>query len=179
VTVIPRYYLTLIGLPYKLQENCAMSKKKTQTRSAKQPTGLSQQARGWLIAAGILVVALVAIFAVYQANAPAGAAEAALPAEISVAQAHTEYQSGTLMLDVRTQEEWDQVHIPGATFIPLDQLENRLAELPRDQEIVVYCRSGNRSQTGRDILLDAGFTQVTSMAGGINQWSSAGFPTEP
>lgn len=156
-----------------------MPKQKSKSKSTPATTGLTPQARGWLIAAGILVLALVAIFAVMQLNAPSETAQAALPSEISVAQAHAEYQSGTLMLDVRTQEEWDQVHIPGATFIPLDQLESRLSELPRDQEIVVYCRSGNRSQTGRDILLNAGFTQVTSMAGGINQWSSAGFPTEP
>jgi rhodanese-related sulfurtransferase len=50
-------------------------------------------------------------------------------------------------------------------------------ELPRDQEIVVVCRSGNRSQQGRDILLQAGFTQVTSMAGGLSQWRSAGYST--
>jgi len=39
------------------------------------------------------------------------------------------------------------------------------------------CRSGNRSKQGRDILLDAGFTQVTSMAGGLNEWKAAGYPT--
>jgi len=41
----------------------------------------------------------------------------------------------------------------------------------------VVCRSGNRSQAGRDILLNAGFTKVTSMSGGLNEWRSLGFPT--
>jgi rhodanese-related sulfurtransferase len=52
-----------------------------------------------------------------------------------------------------------------------------VSEVPQDQEVVVVCRSGNRSQQGRDILLSAGFEQVTSMAGGVNQWKSAGFET--
>jgi rhodanese-related sulfurtransferase len=51
-----------------------------------------------------------------------------------------------------------------------------LNELPRDRPIVVVCRSGNRSQQGRDILLNAGFTQVVSMTGGLNQWRDAGYP---
>jgi rhodanese-related sulfurtransferase len=73
------------------------------------------------------------------------------------AEAYDLYQQDVFLLDVRTQEEWDSQHVPGATLIPLDQLESRLDELPQDQEIVVMCRSGNRSQTGQDILLNAGF----------------------
>ncbi len=63
------------------------------------------------------------------------------------------------------------------TLIPLDELPDRLGELPKDQEIVVICRSGNRSQEGRDILIDAGYTQVSSMAGGLNEWKAAGYET--
>jgi len=79
------------------------------------------------------------------------------------------------MLDVREQSEWNEVHMPGATLIPLGQLANRLKDLPKDKEIVVVCRSGNRSATGRDILKQAGFTSVTSMAGGMNDWQAKGF----
>jgi rhodanese-related sulfurtransferase len=50
-------------------------------------------------------------------------------------------------------------------------------ELPRDREIVVVCRPGNRSAQGRDILLNAGFTRVTSMAGGLIECGAAGYPT--
>jgi rhodanese-related sulfurtransferase len=82
------------------------------------------------------------------------------------------------MLDVREPSEWVEYHMPGATLIPLGELESRLAEVPQDQPVVVVCRSGNRSATGRDILLNNGFSQVTSMAGGMNAWAAAGYPTE-
>jgi len=102
---------------------------------------------------------------------------AALPAEISVADAAAKRDAGAFILDVRQPVEWNAVHIPGATLIPLDQLEARVNEVPKDKEVVVVCRSGNRSQQGRDILKNAGFPQVTSMSGGMNQWSAAGLPT--
>jgi rhodanese-related sulfurtransferase len=86
-------------------------------------------------------------------------------------------EAGAFILDVRQPEEWNEFHIPDATLIPLGELASRVDEVPRDQEIVVVCRSGNRSQQGRDILLKAGFTQVTSMAGGVTQWKAAGHPT--
>lgn len=82
------------------------------------------------------------------------------------------------MLDVRTQEEWDEFHAPNTTLIPLDQLESRLGELPENEPIVVVCRSGNRSQAGRDILLTNGYEPTTSMAGGLNAWRDADYPIE-
>jgi len=103
---------------------------------------------------------------------------ATFPDEISVDEAYAKYQAGTFLLDVRTPEEWADFHVPNTTWIPLDELPDRLKELPTDQEIVVVCRSGNRSQKGRDILRQAGFTQVSSMAGGLNQWRDAGYPVE-
>lgn len=102
-----------------------------------------------------------------------------VPDEITVDTAHQKYSDGVYLLDVRTQEEWDEVHIPGTTLIPLDQLSNRLSELPEGQEIVVVCRSGNRSQEGRNILRQAGFSHVSSMTGGIREWTAAGYPSEP
>lgn len=100
-----------------------------------------------------------------------------LPSEISVSEALAKRDSGAFILDVRQPEEWNEAHIPDSTLIPLDQLPKRVSELPKDQEIVVVCRSGNRSAQGRDILLEAGFANVTSMAGGLNQWRTAGYPT--
>ncbi|MCB2178473.1 rhodanese-like domain-containing protein [bacterium] len=109
-------------------------------------------------------------------NAPAAETVTGLPAEISVQDAYQYYQDDTLILDVRTQEEWDAGHVPNATLIPLDQLPTRLGELPQDQDIVVICRSGNRSAQGRDILLSAGFENVTSVAGGFNEWVANDYP---
>ena len=100
-----------------------------------------------------------------------------LPAEISVTQAAAMREKGSLLLDVREPDEWAESHVPGATHIPLGTLDARLAELPRDQEIVVVCRSGGRSKSGRDILLKAGFGRVTSMTGGLTAWAAAGQPT--
>lgn len=101
----------------------------------------------------------------------------ALPREISVAEAAAMRDEGAFILDVRQPEEWVESHIPGATLIPLGKLASRVDEVPKNQEVVVVCRSGNRSAEGRDILLAAGFEQVTSMAGGVNQWKAAGFET--
>jgi len=127
----------------------------------------------------LLVVALI-IFIILQSGVnSSGVATNTLAPEISVADAHAMYQNGAYVLDVRTVEEWDEFHLPNTTLIPLDQLSVRVNEVPRDREIVVVCRSGNRSQQGRDILLNAGFANVTSMTGGLNEWRAAGYPIEP
>ena len=127
----------------------------------------------WIILAAVVVFTIGAILLISRKPA----AEKSLN-EISISQAYEKYQKGVFFLDVRTQAEWDSVHIPNATLVPLDQLPNRLTEVPQDQEIVVVCRSGNRSKQGRDILRQAGFDQVSSMSGGVNAWRSAGYPVE-
>jgi rhodanese-related sulfurtransferase len=101
-----------------------------------------------------------------------------LPAEVSAADALALREAGAFILDVRQPEEWAAGHIPGATLIPLGDLPSRAAEVPKDRQVVVVCRSGNRSAKGRDILLGAGYPSVTSMAGGMNDWTAAGYPTE-
>ncbi len=124
----------------------------------------------------ILVIIGLIIFIILQSGGSDGNS---LPREINVDEAYGKYQSGTFVLDVRTLEEWNEFHAPNSTLIPLDQLAARISELPRDKEIVVVCRSGNRSQQGRDILLNAGFQQVSSMAGGLTEWRTKGYPIEP
>ncbi len=123
----------------------------------------------------LLIVALV-IFLLLQMG---GGNKDELPRDISVGEAYQLYQAGAFVLDVRTQEEWNEYHIPNTTLIPLDQLPSRLGEIPHDRQVVVVCRSGNRSQQGRDILLNAGFDQVTSLTGGLNEWRLSGYPVEP
>ena len=136
-----------------------------------------------LAAASLLAVALAACGsgATEPTSAPGGAsaapasqAPATLPLEVDVATAASMRDAGAFVLDVRQPDEWVAGHIPGATLIPLGELPSRTAEVPSDREVVVVCRSGNRSATGRDILLDAGFATVTSMAGGMNDWAAAG-----
>jgi rhodanese-related sulfurtransferase len=127
----------------------------------------------------ILLVAALIIFIILQSGGgTAATTSTSLAPEISVAEAYAKYQNGAFVLDVRTNEEWNEFHAPNTTLIPLDQLAARVNEVPRDREIVVVCRSGNRSQQGRDILLNAGFENVTSMTGGLNEWRGAGYPIE-
>ena len=136
-----------------------------------------------LAAAALAAAALVAACspAAAPTTAPAASAAAgpvtALPATVPVAEAGRLRDAGAFVLDVRQPDEWAAGHIPGATLIPLGELQDRLAEVPGDRQVVVVCRSGNRSAQGRDALLAAGFPAVTSMAGGMNDWTAAGYET--
>ncbi|NOY99560.1 MAG: rhodanese-like domain-containing protein [Chloroflexi bacterium] len=154
-----------------------MAKKRTtkrKTSRSKRKQSVFDQAwfKFGLIGVAVLIVALIVASNNTQPTA------ATLPTEINVDQAYQRYNEGTFLLDVRTIEEWNEYHIPNTTLIPLDELPDRLDEVPRDQMIVVVCRSGNRSQIGRDILLQAGFEQVASMAGGVKTWRASGYPIE-
>ena len=135
--------------------------------------GVGRGARWAWIAVIVVLAAAFFLFVFGQRTTRTGA----LPATVSVPQASAMRDGGGFVLDVRQPEEWEEVHVPGSTLIPLGELEDRVAEVPRDREIVVICRSGNRSQRGRDILLGAGFDRVTSMDGGIRKWEAEGRPT--
>ncbi len=126
---------------------------------------------------GILAVAaLVIVMLIIGANSGSGN----LAATISTQDAYALYQQGdTFFLDVREQDEWNEYHAPNTTLIPLGELASRVSEVPKDRPIVVVCRSGNRSDEGRDILKQAGFTNVTSMDGGLGTWRDLGYPIEP
>jgi rhodanese-related sulfurtransferase len=84
-------------------------------------------------------------------------------------------EQGALLLDVRSQGEFDSGHVEGATLVPVDELESRLGEIEtatggdKTKPIVVYCRSGRRSATAKQALLAAGYTQVSDL-GGMSSW---------
>ena len=80
------------------------------------------------------------------------------------------------ILDVRTQSEYDNGHLENSYLIPVSELEYRLDEVPSDTAILVYCRSGRRSVTASNILLDAGYCDVYNMEAGFNEWRSEGYP---
>jgi phage shock protein E len=129
---------------------------------------------------GILLVVVVGIQLLNSMTTPStGIASTGTPSvEISPAQAYAKFQQGAFFLDVRSQEEWDQFHITGSTLIPLDQLQNRLNELPKDKDIVVVCLSGHRSLSGTAILQQAGFKYVSCLSGGLQAWIAAGYPVQ-
>jgi phage shock protein E len=82
-------------------------------------------------------------------------------------------QKDFLLLDVRTPQENAAQAIEGSRLIPLQDLGNRVSELPRDKEIVVYCRVGNRSAYACSYLSKLGF-KVKNLEGGIMLWNMAG-----
>lgn len=138
----------------------------------------SSPRKWYLLGAMVVIVVIVVVAILINKQGIDGSSATQLPIVITVQEAYQKYQEGVFFLDVREPSEWDTFHIPNTTLIPLGELPNRLDELPQNQQIVVVCRSGNRSQSGRDILLNAGFQSVTSMTGGVTEWSNQGYPIE-
>ncbi len=102
-----------------------------------------------------------------------------LPDDVDVATVEAIRQNpGVYLLDVREPDEYAAGHIPGITLIPMGEVAARLAELPRDKEIIVTCRTGNRSSQVADLLREQGFTNVHNMTGGIVTWEEAGYAVE-
>ena len=80
-------------------------------------------------------------------------------------------EEGYIILDVRTQEEYDEGHIPGAIVISHEEIKEKAEEvLPdKDQLILVYCRSGRRSKIAAEALVELGYTNIKEF-GGIIDW---------
>lgn len=76
-----------------------------------------------------------------------------------------------VLLDVRTQEEFNNGHIPGALLLPYDEIDQKAAQLlpEKEKEIIIYCRSGRRSAIAKDSLEALGYTNVKDF-GGMNRW---------
>jgi rhodanese-related sulfurtransferase len=153
-----------------------MSRKHAQSKHTSESTShrshkIHKRNLVWLwVGLGVLLVALVGILLFSPKSTPS--------VEITPAQAYAKYQQGAFFLDVRSQDEWNQFHVAGSTLIPLDQLQNRLNELPSNKDIVVVCLSGHRSQSGTAILQQAGFTRVSCLSGGLQAWMDANYPLE-
>jgi phage shock protein E len=139
------------------------------------------------------LLAIFAIFALALAACTAGpAAQPPAPAPVTTQVDFTQLgpnvdvatvnalqgRDDVLILDVREQSEYDAGHIPGVTLIPLNDVPNRLNEIPKDKPVIVTCRSGNRSGQATDFLRQQGYTNVHNMTGGINAWQQAGYAVE-
>jgi phage shock protein E len=136
-----------------------------------------------------LIAALVAALALVGAGcggeSPSEAAPETVTASSSAVtlvgpeEAHALVESGDVeVLDVRTPEEYAEGHVDGATNIDFYAADfaDQVAELDRDQEYVVYCRSGNRSSQATALMAEQGFTAVNDVDGGIVAWEAAGLP---
>jgi adenylyltransferase/sulfurtransferase len=84
-----------------------------------------------------------------------------------------------VLIDVREPHEFHICRIPGSTLIPLGEVPKRMHELDSAQEIVVHCRSGQRSARAVDLLMKAGFRKIHNMKGGILAWSDQVDPSVP
>jgi rhodanese-related sulfurtransferase/glyoxylase-like metal-dependent hydrolase (beta-lactamase superfamily II) len=81
-----------------------------------------------------------------------------------------------LILDIRNPREWATKHIEGSVNLPLNHLQERIAEIPRDRRIAVHCAGGYRSSIAASILQQYGITNLTEMAGGLAAWEAARLP---
>jgi rhodanese-related sulfurtransferase len=82
------------------------------------------------------------------------------------------------VLDVRTPEEFVAGHVPGAVNIPYDQIAARLAEVPKDKDVVLYCRSGRRAALAGEVLTGNGYTRLQHLEGDIVAWQGKQRPIE-
>lgn len=82
------------------------------------------------------------------------------------------------VLDVRTIKEYQQFHLNGATLIPIQQLQRRIAELEsrKHEDIFIYCATGNRSTVAARILADSGYKRIYNLRYGVYDWARQGFP---
>ena len=147
------------------------------TRPARRRAFISKRAA--MFGAMLIIALMVAVVVWFNSNTTTSPpATSGSVTEISVQEAYQQYQQDAFILDVREAEEWNAFHIHGATLIPLGQLAARVSEVPRDRQVLVVCASGSRSRSGGNILLQAGFTKVSSVVGGLTAWSNAGYPLE-
>lgn len=134
------------------------------------------------LASFLVVLIAILIFASRTGDSPAGIQNVTVEEAKKMVE-----QEDVFVLDVRTPYEFNSSHIEGATLIPVknsggsnlspDQLlEGRINEVPKDKKILVYCKSGNRSASAAKILVNAGYSQVYNMEGGIGAWGGAGYP---
>lgn len=89
------------------------------------------------------------------------------------AQALNELGEKTTIIDIRSQSEWDAGHIAGSVNVPLNQLQERLTEIPRDQTVIVHCQGGYRSSIAASLLEKQGYDNVVDLVGGYKAWLTA------
>lgn len=123
-----------------------------------------------------VAIVVVSLVATYYLTQPADDSKYG---DVSVQEARDLIESipDLVILDVRTVSEYDDEHIEGAVLIPVQELVDRLDELSTSDELIVYCRSGNRSSTAVQILKDNDFVKIYHMYEGIIGWIDAGYPT--
>jgi phage shock protein E len=113
------------------------------------------------------------------ASAPA-AAGASLPliSPQALLERQAKGDSSLFVLDVRTPQEFAAGHVPGAVNVPYDQVASQLAQIPKDKDVVLYCKSGRRAGLAADVLAANGYTKLEHLQGDMPAWSKDGRPVE-
>jgi|SRR3990167_8531235 len=82
------------------------------------------------------------------------------------------------VLDVRTKEKYNEVHIKEANHIPIQELEQNIHKIPKDKKVIVHCASGNSSSKACEILKDKGLKELYHLKGGIREWQAESYQVE-
>ncbi len=120
--------------------------------------------------------AIICLLPLFSGCAYSGQASDQAPAqmaiqEMSLSEAAALWRSkDALFIDVRTPEEYNEGHIPGALFIPLQELEHRYKEIPHDKPVLLICRSARRSAQANLLLQQLGFSNTFSVKQGMAAW---------
>jgi phage shock protein E len=125
-----------------------------------------------------LVATLLACAAVAGEPSGTSAAPVATMTQDQLVEHLTKHPQHLFVLDVRTPEEYAAGHVPGAVNVPHDQLASRLAEVPKDKDVVVYCRTGRRSALAADVLAANGYKRVSQLEGDMQAWVARGRTVE-
>jgi len=133
----------------------------------------------------VLVLVVAGLLAWSGATAAAEAGAVVKTRDVSQKELLTLFRNGAapegvVLLDVRTVAEFEQGHIRGAVLIPHNQIGDRLAELEahREDEIILYCRSGRRVGIAAEVLTEAGFEKLAHLEGDMNGWLAKDLPVE-
>jgi len=137
-----------------------------------------KHAQGWLLVAmGALAVPVALAGDPAQPASKTAAAAAVRPmSQEALLQHLAQHPEHLFLLDVRTPQEFAEGHIAGAVNVPYDQIAARLAEVPKDKDVVLYCRSGRRAGIAADVLAANGYTRLSHLEGDMIAWTEKGRP---
>ena len=113
------------------------------------------------------------------ASVPARAAVAVAPMSQEALLEHlSRHPDHLFVLDVRTPQEYAEGHVPGAVNVPYDQLPSRIADIPKDKDVVLYCKSGRRAGIAAETLAANGYTRLSHLEGDMPAWAAKGHAVE-
>jgi rhodanese-related sulfurtransferase len=110
------------------------------------------------------------------AAAPAQAVAVQPMSQETLLQHLAQHPDHLVLLDVRTPQEFAEGHIAGAVNVPYDLLATRLAEVPKNKDVVLYCRSGRRAGIAAEVLAANGYTRLSHLEGDMIAWTEKGRP---